>query len=303
MVNPVPMNCGQFIEQQLSQRVHELEKLQKSHVIFMNGPIVWGVDDFIRTVAEQRKKQDRKMERLTMLVTTVGGYVEIVQRIVDTLRYHYKVVDFIVPNYAFSVGTVLVLSGDDIYMDYYSRLGPIDPQVQMPDGKLVPALGYIKRWEELVKRSESNDITLAEIQVMVDGFDQAELYQYDQAKKLSISLIKDWLVRYKFKNWTQTESRGIVVTPRMRKSRAEKIAKALSDTDRWHTHGSGISMDVLSSELKLLIKDFAATPHLNEEIRSYQGLLDDYMEKNQHGGVIHSLDFYQPYTPYAPSDQ
>lgn len=33
------------------------------------------------------------------------------------------------------------MSGDKIFMDFFSVLGPVDPQVQNKDGKWVPALG------------------------------------------------------------------------------------------------------------------------------------------------------------------
>lgn len=45
------------------------------------------------------------------------------------------------PNFAYSAGTIFCMSGDNIYMNYYSALGPVDPQVQNRDGKLVAALG------------------------------------------------------------------------------------------------------------------------------------------------------------------
>ena len=45
------------------------------------------------------------------------------------------------------------LSGDEIYMDYYSRLGPIDPQVNNQEGRQVPALGYLKQWERLQEKA------------------------------------------------------------------------------------------------------------------------------------------------------
>jgi len=51
------------------------------------------------------------------VLTTGGGSIEVVQRIVDVFRQHYTLVDFIVPNYAYSAGTVLAMSGDAIYMD------------------------------------------------------------------------------------------------------------------------------------------------------------------------------------------
>ena len=62
-----------------------------------------------------------------------------IQRIAETLRHHYDRVEFIVPNYAMSAGTVLVMSGDAIHMDYFSVLGPIDPQVRDETGRQLPA--------------------------------------------------------------------------------------------------------------------------------------------------------------------
>ncbi len=125
--------------------------------------------------------------------------------IVETLRHHYGYVAFVIPNCAFSAGTVLVMSGDDIYMDYYSRLGPIDPQVETENGKMVPPLGYLAQYRRLLD---------AEAQLLIDGFDQAELHKYEQARELSIALLKEWLAKYKFKDWKVTESRGIPVTDR-----------------------------------------------------------------------------------------
>jgi len=55
------------------------------------------------------------------------------------------VVDFLIPSHAMSAGTILAMSGDAIHMDYYSVLGPIDPQVENQEGRLIPALGYLIR--------------------------------------------------------------------------------------------------------------------------------------------------------------
>jgi ClpP class serine protease len=48
---------------------------------------------------------------------------------VTVIRKHYKTVNFVVPDYAMSAGTIFCMSGDKIFMDYASALGPIDPQV------------------------------------------------------------------------------------------------------------------------------------------------------------------------------
>jgi hypothetical protein len=44
------------------------------------------------------------------------------------------------------------MSGDAIYMTYYSRLGPIDPQVETSKGVPVPALGYLIALKRLRRR-------------------------------------------------------------------------------------------------------------------------------------------------------
>ena len=119
-----------------------------------------------------------------MILTTFGGYIEVVDRIVGTLRNHYSTVEFVIPDCANSAGTVLAISGDAIFMDYYSRLGPIDPQVQkVREAKMVPALGYLERYQELIDKAHAGNISLAEIQLLIDGFDQAELYHYEQQRE------------------------------------------------------------------------------------------------------------------------
>lgn len=43
----------------------------------------------------------------------------------------------------------------------------------------------------------------------MDIIDLAELHQFELARDLSITLLKQWLTTYKFKDWTRTETRGI----------------------------------------------------------------------------------------------
>lgn len=287
------MTANDYIEQKLNESIKALETTLDSDVLAFVGDITGGVDDCFREIIEQKVKRRPRRDKLTVILTTLGGYIEIVQRIVDTLRHHYKVVEFIVPNYAYSAGTVFVMSGDRIHMDYYSRIGPIDPQVETQDGKSVPALGYLKQWERLLKKAQDGEITLPEIQLMIQRFDQAELYKYEQARELSIALLEEWLAKYKFKNWTITKTHRISVTTAMRKKRAKEIAEELNNTDRWHTHGYGISMQVLHRKLKLIIDDFSKNPTLSGQIADYQNLLDDYMSKMRHGGTIHIEGIYR----------
>lgn len=294
-VLPGPSDANEYIEQQLDKQISDIEDQFKANAISLSGPLIKGVDTIVRNQLEKRTSERPEIKRLVCILTTDGGYVEIVRRIVEVFRKDYEHVDFIIPDHAYSAGTILVMSGDRIWMDYYSRLGPIDPQVEGRSGNSVPALGYLERYNQLIKKAQRGRITLAEIQLLIQGFDQAELYQYEQARELSITLLQEWLVKYKFKNWTRTQHNKRRVTVNMRKDRAKQIAKVLSDSRKWHSHGHGISREVLERDLNLIVDDFGADPSLDEKIRCYYNLLDDYMKKLRRPGSAHTYGHYQPF--------
>lgn len=234
-----PLNSNGLVESQLDGLLQSVADAFGGDAMGWNGPLAYGVDTAARRVIEERRKKDPS-NSLTILLTTTGGVVEVVQRIVATIRHHYTgLVNFVIPDYALSAGTVMALSGDAIFMDYYSRLGLIDPQVVRGD-RLVPALGYCERYNDLIKKSAKTPLTDAELSVLIGAFDQAELHEFEQARELSIELLRDWLVRYKFKNWNETETNKKRVTPPMKRARANKIARNLSEYEAvaqscsWH---------------------------------------------------------------------
>lgn len=159
----------------------------------------------------------------------------------------------------------------------------------------MPALGYCERYNELIKKSKTSPLSDAEISVLIGAFDQAELYEFEQARELSISLLKDWLVQYKFKDWHTTETRKVPVTLRMKRLRAAAIARSLSSSGKWHSHGSGISAKVLREELHLRIDDLDKREGDKAAISDYHLLLEDYMLRRSHMGIIHMRGHYVAY--------
>jgi hypothetical protein len=290
-----PVTANEFVEQQLHDGLRAVESAFSCHALSLAGPLLQGVDDILRSTIEKRRAQQPASKKLAILLTTPGGLLEPVQRMVATIRKHYRVVDFVIPNYAYSAGTVFALSGDAIYMDYYSRLGPIDPQQRSSRGRMVSALGHLEKYNELIEKAQKGKISAAEVQLLIEGFDQAELYNIEQARELSIAALEEWLVEYKFKNWKRTETRKLPVTRQMKKERASTIGKQLNDTKRWHSHGYGISMEVLRKDLKLTIDDFGADENISAVIRSYHDLLSDYMAKRDTQGVVHVCGGYRPF--------
>lgn len=278
-------DSNRIIEGLLDDRISVLADAHGSDVLTYFGPITWGLEEDIKIAVEEIP--NRKKCLLVVLETT-GGYMEVAEGIARIFRHHYECVDFIVPSYAMSAGTVLVMSGDHILMDYSSVLGPIDPQVERPPGSnnWVPALGYLEQYKKLVEKSASGELSTAELAYMVERFDPAELYRFEQDKALSTALLKDWLVKYKFKDWDETETQKKTVTAQMREDRAVEVADKLNDIDLWHTHSRGIPMEVLRRDLDLKIEDFDEDAALGPAMRDYFRLLRDYTRRRGHYALV-----------------
>lgn len=286
--------ANDLIERQLNDLINTVESVTSGDCLSYSGPIAFGADDAIRDAVERLgNRSKRRGSKLVIILETQGGFAEVARRISDTIRHHYSLVDFLIPSHAMSAGTILAMSGNAIYMNYYSVLGPIDPLVESQDGnKLIPAMGYLIKYEELLKKANTGKAGAAEIQILL-GFDQGELYSYEQARELSVSLLEEWLVKYKFKTWKITDKRAIKVTSSMKKNRAREIAMKLNDAKRWNSHGIGINMERLRRDLNLKIDDFGDIEELNDSISSYHKLLKDYMEKMGQNAIVHTRKSYE----------
>ena len=107
-------------------------------------------------------------------------------------------------------------------MDYSSALGPIDPQVMAPDGgSYLPALGYLDKVEEITAKPQ---LTPADV-VLLKGIDLGRLALFEQAKNLSIDLLKNgW--------WNINSKTGRTIAPIMRE-RWLRLMRRSSELPRW----------------------------------------------------------------------
>lgn len=254
----------------------KLEDLLKADVFVYYGELLDGVESDVKKIIEQLR-EDGKNEKLCVLLTTTGGSLGPVKRIVNIFRHFYKEVDFAIPDYAYSAGTVMCCSGDRIFMDYYSVLGPIDPQVMNKDGNLVAALGYLDKINELIEKAKNRELTNAEFIILKD-FDLAELRAYEQARDLAIDLLVEWLPKYKFKTWNIHKTSKEKVTYEEKRARANEIALNLSDNKEWKSHGRPIGRDELG-KLKLKIDKLEDYPEIYKAVSEYHTLMMDYIVK------------------------
>lgn len=276
------------LKQLLNSKLKALELHLDADVLVYTGDLGPLPAHIFTKIVEELKNDLEKHDKLYVLLTTRGGSAEMVERYVNILRYHYSEINFIVPDYAYSAGTIFCMSGDSIHMDYASVLGPIDPQVPNKDNKYVAALGYLDKVNEFIAKAAAGNLTNAEL-IWLKEIDLGELRSFEQARDLTIDLLKKWLVVYKFKNWNEHHD-GRPVTPEDKEQRAEDIAKELSDNNKWKSHGKGITISELT-KLKLKIEDFSKDDNLRPLIRDYYNTMDEFIRMRQIPLFIHDRVF------------
>lgn len=270
------------IQSLLNEKLIALEKHFDADVFCYYGVFQDRYNNALLKVIEELASDENKKDKIYVVLTSTGGSAHVVERYVNILRHHYKEVNFIVPDYAYSAGTIFCMSGDNILMDYFSVLGPIDPQVPNKDGVFVAALGYLDKVNELIKKAQNGKLSDAEF-IILKEFDLAQLRGYEQARDLTLDLLQKWLVKYKFKNWNKHRNNPKLLNKRVtnqeKEKRARKIAKNLSDNNKWQAHGRPINIETLK-EIGLEIDDYSANKERRTIIREYHDLLIDSFGNN-----------------------
>lgn len=274
------------LKEMLKERFSNLEKKLNGDLFTYYGFLGAFDVNLLRKIFEELAGAENRSEDLYIFLTTGGGSAESVQRMVNIIRHHYKKVHFIVPDYAYSAGTIFCMSGDSIMMDYVSVLGPIDPQVQDKEGMWVAALGYLDKINEIFEKSKKGTASPAEIH-LICNMDLEKVRGYEQARDYAVDLLKKWLVEYKFANWNMHSGSDQPVTEKEKNDKAESIAAALSDNNKWKNHGRPINIKELK-ELGLKIDDYTNNSELKELICSYYDLMSEFIRLKQLGWFIQS---------------
>ena len=170
------------------------------------------------------------------------------------------------------------LGGDEILMSDESGLGPIDAQITQ-QGKVFSAHALLQGMDQIKQEIEETG-KLNRIYIpMLQNLSPGELQHARNAQEFAVGLVRNWLERYKFKDWTMHRTSGEAVTEKEKQGRANEIATALSNHSRWKTHGRSIKISDLH-ELGLRITDFGDNHKLADAIRRYYILLRMTFESN-----------------------
>ncbi|MFY2791274.1 hypothetical protein BH92_07695 [Rhodococcoides fascians A21d2] len=166
---------------------------------------------------------------IDLLLNSPGGDIDTAEKLTTLIRKKAGkgTVRVIVPDYAKSAATLIALGADQIVMSDTSELGPIDPQVTLPDtnggSSIHSARSYIDAYEQHAEALRANPEDPV-ARLMLDKLDPAVLEKLTRASKRS-TVIASELLRTAMVRDGDT---------------ADDIASRLSDTAQWHSHGQMI---------------------------------------------------------------
>ena len=210
-------------------------------------------DDFYNIQDILRESPEKKID---IYIETPGGSGEAAEEIARFLHKKFEEVNFVIASEAKSAGTILVLSGDNIYMTETGSLGPIDAQTRI--GRSFQSAYDYKEWieqkrAEAIKNKFLNPVDAQIIAQITPG----ELAGVTNALEFAKDLVSDWLVQYKFKKWKTRESTGAPVTEEYKRVRAKEVAEKLCNHSLWRSHGRSIKIEDL--------KDLLLIEHIEDD--------------------------------------
>ena len=162
-----------------------------------------------------------------LLLHTVGGSSDTAEKLIRMVR---NMVDppalrIIVPDFAKSAGTIMVLGSDRVIMSDMSELGPIDPQTLLFD-RWQSVQNYLDAYDTHAETLKSEPDNIA-ARIMLGKLDPATIKLCQAAKKRARQTAESLLKHGMFReggNWTETVSE-------------------LLDTTRWLSHSQMISWE------------------------------------------------------------
>jgi len=191
-----------------------------------------------------------KMNSLDIYLESPGGRGETAKELADLFHSYADEVNFLTSGEAKSAATILVLSGNNILMTKTGSLGPIDAQVTIRD-RTVSSFDYMQWINDKRKEAEEigklNTVDVAIVSRIIPG----ELLHVFNALEFAKDCVREWLPKYKFKNWKVRETTKKQVTPKFREDRADEVANYFVDREKWRLHQMSIKRDDLKDILKI----------------------------------------------------
>lgn len=233
---------------------------------------------------------------LDLIILSPGGQAEATDRIVRYMRSKFNHVRVFVPLAAMSAATMWAMAADEIVMGKHSQLGPIDPQITLPNsGVPMPAGALIEQFREAQDECASDPAKITGWLPTLQQYPPGLLNFCQSAADLSKLLVAEWLAKYMLAD----EAGGAEV--------ADEIAEWLANDKTHLSHSRALTRDDLVARgLKVsaleddsTLQDLVLSVH-HATMHTFSGSAVKIIENHlgsrwvQHGG---QLAIQQPIPP------
>jgi len=145
-----PVLLKRMLEARRIRQIREIERKRRSRVIllvhrqesmgFLGFPLVRFINIEDSEEVLRAIRMTDKNTPIDLILHTPGGLVLAAEQIAVALAAHPAKVTVFVPHYAMSGGTLLALAADEVVLDPFAVLGPVDPQLgESPAASIVRA--------------------------------------------------------------------------------------------------------------------------------------------------------------------
>lgn len=208
---------------QRQELLRDYQRRYKCRLVVICG----GLEPFSVPLFEETLYDANPSEDLHVMLDTPGGDGETAIRLARQAQSRCRNLTVIVPNQAKSAGTLFVLGAHQMLLGPTSDLGPVDPQIPLPDGDWVAAktvISAVKHAERRVrKHPEAYPVYLS----LLEGVSALQVQQARDAIGRSNALVREALES------CPTRSSGDV------DELARNIAEVLIDVPQ--SHGATVS--------------------------------------------------------------
>lgn len=198
---------------------HLLPHLSALEALRGNPVLVYAsmmTDDTVRVVYEWLRKRGR-VERLDLVLSTTGGVVTRARQLALLLREYTEYLTILVPYRAWSSGTLLCLSADELILGPLAELGPIDTHIgaagpMPPDAPGLISAHDVRAFRQMaehwfgVERAEDRLQVLALVAQRIFPTSLSAFYRFDQLTRQ----IGYELLAYQLPNADETARQQIV---------------------------------------------------------------------------------------------
>lgn len=178
--------------------IGDIEKITKRHLItyiaLHTSPNAMIIHDDLTPIVDLLSGFDPS-EPLDLMIHSPGGLPDAAETLLRTaFRSSDRKFRVIVPASAKSAATLLSLGADTIVMGENSQLGPIDPQVFVPQlGMMLPAKAVLEAYVDLTTKQAP---TAGEITVIAQSLNAVFVKWCRQSMDRSKQLAEDWLATW-----------------------------------------------------------------------------------------------------------